>query len=131
MYYVGLDVHYRTSTYCILNHHGREVKCETVRGHWPKLLERLAMIKGAWTICFEATCGYGYLHRELSGMARISPVPGFHGGKPGAFLNLYVLFCIIVVWIQCRGNDRPDDGVGYSSFTRDSYEESSVHRSTL
>jgi transposase len=70
MYYVGLDVHYRTSTYCILNHHGREVKCETVRGHWPKLLERLGMIKGAWTICFEATCGYGYLHRELSRMAR-------------------------------------------------------------
>ena len=69
MYYVGLDVHYRTSTYCILDHHGREVKCETVRGHWPKLLERLAMIKGRWTICFEASCGYGYLHRELSRMA--------------------------------------------------------------
>lgn len=70
MYYVGLDVHYRTSTYCILNHHGREVKCETVRGHWPRLLERLAMLKGPWTVCFEATCGYGYLHRELSRMAR-------------------------------------------------------------
>ena len=70
MYYVGLDVHYRTSTYCILNHHGREVKCETVRGHWPKLLARLAMIKGPWTICFEATCGYGYLHRELSRLVR-------------------------------------------------------------
>ena len=25
MYYVGLDVHYRMSTYCILNAHGREV----------------------------------------------------------------------------------------------------------
>jgi transposase len=70
MYYVGLDVHYRTSTYCILNHHGREVKSETVRGHWPKLLEHLAMIEGPWTICFEATCGYGYLHRELSRLAR-------------------------------------------------------------
>jgi transposase len=70
MYYVGLDVHYRTSTYCILNHHGREVKCQTMRGHWPKLLEHLAMIEGPWTICFEATCGYGYLHRELSRLAR-------------------------------------------------------------
>jgi len=69
MYYVGLDVHYRTSTYCILNAHGREVKCETVRGHWAKLLDRLATIKGKWTVCFEATCGYGYLHRELSRMA--------------------------------------------------------------
>lgn len=70
MYYVGLDVHYRTSTYCILNNHGRELKCETVRGHWPKLLDRLATIKGKWTVCFEASCGYGYLHRELSRMAR-------------------------------------------------------------
>jgi len=69
MYYVGLDVHYRTSTYCILDGHGREVKCETIRGHWPKLLERLAMIRKPWTICFEATCGYGYLYRELSRMA--------------------------------------------------------------
>jgi len=70
MYYVGLDVHYRTSTYCILNAHGRELKCETVRGHWTKLLERLATIKGQWMICFEATCGYGYVHRELSRMAQ-------------------------------------------------------------
>ncbi len=70
MYYVGLDVHYRTSTYCILNAHGRELKCETVRGHWPKLLDRLATIKGKWTVCFEASCGYGYLHRELSRMAK-------------------------------------------------------------
>ena len=69
MYYVGLDVHYRTSTYCILNAHGREVKCETIRGHWAKLLDRLSIIKGKWTVCFEATCGYGYLYRELSRMA--------------------------------------------------------------
>ena len=55
MYYVGLDVHYRTSTYCILNAHGKERKCETVRGHWTKLLERLATLKGQWMICFEAT----------------------------------------------------------------------------
>jgi hypothetical protein len=45
MYYVGLDVHYRTSTYCILNNSGHEVKCETVRGHWPKLPERLALME--------------------------------------------------------------------------------------
>lgn len=69
MYYVGLDVHYRTSTYCILNTDGREVKCETIRGHWPKLLDRLAALKEPWTVCFEATCGYGFLYRELSRIA--------------------------------------------------------------
>jgi transposase len=70
MRYVGLDVHYGSSTYCILDENGREVQCETVRGHWPKLLDRLRGVQGAWTICFEATCGYGYLYRELSRMAQ-------------------------------------------------------------
>jgi transposase len=66
---VGLDVHYRSSTYCILDDTGREVACETIRGHWPKLLERLSQVPKPWSICFEATCGYGYLYRELSKMA--------------------------------------------------------------
>jgi transposase len=69
MRYIGLDVHYSSSTYCILDENGREVKCETIRGHWPKLLDRLRTVEGPWTICFEATCGYGYLYRELSRMA--------------------------------------------------------------
>jgi transposase len=68
MCYVGLDVHYRTSTYCILDDTGREVACETLRGHWPKLLEHLSQVAKPWSICFEATCGYGYLYRELSKM---------------------------------------------------------------
>ena len=69
MRYIGLDVHYSTSTYCVLDENGRELQCETVRGHWPKLLERLKTLTGRWTICFEATCGYGYLYRELSRLA--------------------------------------------------------------
>jgi len=68
MWHVGLDVHYRTSTYCILDENGHEVACETIRGHWPKLLERLAQVAKPWSICFEASCGYGYLYRELSKM---------------------------------------------------------------
>jgi transposase len=69
MRYVGLDVHYGTSTYYVVDENGRELQCETVRGHWPKLLERLKTVGGRWTVCFEATCGYGYLYRELSQMA--------------------------------------------------------------
>ena len=52
---------------------------KTIRGHWPKLLDRLAAIKGKWAVCFEATCGYGYLHRELSRMA--SRVDVAHPGQ--------------------------------------------------
>lgn len=69
MYYVGLDVHYRTSTYCVLDADGHEAKSETIHGHWPKLLDRLSILKGSWMVCFEATCGYGYLYRELSRIA--------------------------------------------------------------
>ncbi len=29
-----------------------------------------ATVSGPWTICFEATCGYGYLYRELSRLAQ-------------------------------------------------------------
>jgi hypothetical protein len=36
MRYVGLDVHYGSSTYCILEENGREVQCETIRGLWMK-----------------------------------------------------------------------------------------------
>lgn len=70
MNYVGLDVHYRTSTYCILDQNGQVVKTQTVRGHWPVLLEELKQIKKPWVVCFEASCGYGYLHRQLSQMAQ-------------------------------------------------------------
>jgi hypothetical protein len=57
MRYIGLDVPYGTSTYCVLEDNGQEVQCETVRGHWPQLLDRLRTVAGPWTICFEAGTG--------------------------------------------------------------------------
>lgn len=69
MNYVGLDVHWRTSTMCILNENGRKVKQETVRGGWAKLLERVRRIDPPLSVCFEATCGYGPLYEGLSKFA--------------------------------------------------------------
>jgi len=66
---VGLDVHQKTSTVCILDENGRHVKTWTLAGRWPKLMAKLAKIPRPWQVCFEATCGYGYLHRQLSRMA--------------------------------------------------------------
>ncbi len=40
MLHVGLDTHYRTSTMCILDHNGRKIKHETVRGGRARLLGR-------------------------------------------------------------------------------------------
>ena len=70
MWSIGLDVHQRTSTVCILDEHGKKVKTETIRGNVHKMLERLRSISNPFAICYEASCGYGFLYDQLAGMAR-------------------------------------------------------------
>jgi len=70
MYYVGLDVHHGTSTYCILDANGKVVKRRTVRGPWARVVEHLRQEPGPMAICFEASCGYGPLYDELASFAR-------------------------------------------------------------
>jgi transposase len=70
MLYVGLDVHQRTSSLCILNENGKVVKQEKIKGDWDVLLLRLAMLGRPWCVCFEAGIGYGLLHDKLAAMAQ-------------------------------------------------------------
>src|SRR6187551_2048615 len=71
MHYVGLDVHAKRSSVCILDGDGKVVKQMEVRGAWPALLERVAAdVPRPFAVCFEASCGYGYLHERLSTMAQ-------------------------------------------------------------
>ncbi len=70
MQYVGMDVHLRTTTVCILDENGRRVKRMEVRGSWQKLLGELGRIQGVWQVCFEASCGYGWLYERLKVMAQ-------------------------------------------------------------
>jgi len=69
MRYVGMDVHWRQTTICILDENGRRVKLMTVRGPWEKVLSKLRRIEGRWQACFEASCGYGWLYERLKTMA--------------------------------------------------------------
>lgn len=73
MFYVGLDQHWKTSTACILDSHGREVNIFTVRGHWSKMIERLHHVAASTNqklaICYEASCGYGALYERLAKVA--------------------------------------------------------------
>jgi len=69
MLYVGLDIHWKTSTVCILDQHGERVKRETIRGGWDKVLAFCKTIEGRFAVCFEASCGYGYLYDRLSRIA--------------------------------------------------------------
>jgi transposase len=70
MWFIGLDVHWRTSTVCILDEHGRRVKSKTIRGRWEKLLKELAQLGKPFSICYEASCGYGWLYDRLRRIAR-------------------------------------------------------------
>ena len=67
MYYVGLDVHAKRSSLCILDANGKLVKRLEVKGPWRKLLETVdAQVPRPFAICYEASCGYGYLYDRLA-----------------------------------------------------------------
>ena len=79
MHYVGLDVHQRRSSLCILDSDGKTVKHLEVRGGWSELLGRMAEVPRPFSVCYEASCGYGYLYDQLSQMA--SHVSVAHPGQ--------------------------------------------------
>jgi len=71
MYYVGLDVHLKRSSICILDAHGKQVKRLEVKGHWPAVLAEIqSRVPRPFAICYEASCGYGYLYERLAPIAR-------------------------------------------------------------
>lgn len=69
MYYVGMDVHLRRSSLEVLDQHGGLVRRLEVKGPWSVLLEKVAELPRPFAICYEASCGYGYLHEKLSAVA--------------------------------------------------------------
>ena len=95
MYFVGLDVHARCSSLCIVDHAGRSVKRLEVRGAWPKLMDEVAAsVPRPIAVCYEASCGYGYLHERLSRLAERVAVA--HPGK------------LRLIYGDKRKNDRVD-----------------------
>lgn len=42
---IGLDVHLRSSALCILDSNGRVIRCESIKGHPRRVVERLARSK--------------------------------------------------------------------------------------
>jgi transposase len=69
MQFVGLDIHWKTTTICILDENGHQVKRRTICSGWRAVLGYCRQIKKPFAVCFEASCGYGYLYDELSEMA--------------------------------------------------------------
>ena len=82
MYYVGLDVHQKRSSLCILDGDGKLVKRLEVKGPWPKLIEAVDLhVPRPFAVCYEASCGYGPLHDRLRAAGRAERVAVAHPGQ--------------------------------------------------
>jgi transposase len=94
MRYVGLDVHWKQSTLCVVDQRGRKVLTRTIRGHWPEVLAELAKVRRPFSVCFEASTGYRYLYDGMRRMAHRIVVA--HAGQ------------LRLIFRSKRKNDRAD-----------------------
>jgi transposase len=69
MLYVGLDVHSRQSSLCILNSAGGTVNQIQLKGPRAAVVDRLRQLDEPFSICYEASCGYGHLYEALRPLA--------------------------------------------------------------
>lgn len=92
--FVGVDVHLRTSSVCVLDEQGQVVLRRTVAGGWSKLAEFVSTVAKPFCACFEASCGYGAVHDLLSRHA--GHVVAAHAGS------------LRLIYRSKRKNDRVD-----------------------
>ena len=62
MFFIGLDVHLRHTSMCILDQNGKRVKQARISGPWSKIAAEIEQLDGTVAVCYEASCGYGHLH---------------------------------------------------------------------
>lgn len=94
MYVVGLDIHLRSVSYCILDERGHRVKEGRIVGGRSEVLAELSKLTGPWTACFEASGSYGPWHDALK--ERAAKVVMAHPGK------------VRLIFAAKRKNDRID-----------------------
>lgn len=70
MYFVGLDVHQRRSSVCILDENGKKVKEFEVIGGGDPLIEELTRLPRPMAVCFEASTGCGWLCDQITPLAQ-------------------------------------------------------------
>jgi hypothetical protein len=70
-YYVGLDIHQRSTSMKILDCNGKLVKRAEWKLPWPQLADQLKKEAPApFAVCYKASCGYGYLYEQLGWVAQ-------------------------------------------------------------
>lgn len=68
MFYVGLDIHTRHITICVLDNNGQVFQRCQVR-QLDQMMNVLERIPGPWQVCYEASTGYGMYFEILSEVA--------------------------------------------------------------
>jgi transposase len=68
MYYVGLDIHTKRISICVLSETGQLVRRCQVRGI-EEMLAALKALPDRFAVCYEASCGYGHYHDLLQPLA--------------------------------------------------------------
>ena len=72
MYYVGLDLHARTSTLAIFAPYakGKKMTTRTIRGSLKVVLDEFRSFKEPYEVCYEASTNYGVVHDTLARSAQ-------------------------------------------------------------
>ena len=68
MFYVGLDIHTKHISICVLNETGQVVRRTRVRGI-QEMLAVLRSLPDRFEVCYEASCGYGHYYDLLCPIA--------------------------------------------------------------
>lgn len=95
MYYVGLDVHKQSIVMCILDANGKVCK-ESRERHIGPVLQTLRALRGPLSVCYEASCGYGFLHDRLAELPNVKRIVVAHPGQ------------VRLIFRSKRKNDRID-----------------------
>jgi transposase len=98
MYYIGMDVHSKVTMICILDENGKVIREHVYKGSLRDLVDRLKVLKaelgGTIKVCYEASCGCGWLFDKLREMGFVVQVA--HPGK------------LRLIFRSKRKNDRVD-----------------------
>jgi len=70
MWYVGMDVHMRQTTFCVLDENGKKIKTRTVHSGWKTVILELKKLGKPFAVCYEASTGYGILFDRLAKIAK-------------------------------------------------------------
>jgi transposase len=66
---VGLDVHQSRTSVCVLDAQGNTLKQHEVKGGYAAVAESLKQLPEPFTVCYEASTGYGALYEQLVPLA--------------------------------------------------------------